>query len=193
MSRLPVHIVALLVMAGVPFSAAAQTRDRRLTVSAVARAERVAIDNGGGTFAVGGAAVRLRLFRHVSIEGDVTGATGEATDSYPVGLFQRDRVWTPGAGAGFGLAFHTPQAQRIGFGLMMGLAGRMIHEVDELSGAGAYASRSSRSRGGPFVALELPVRLTDRVVIAPELRILRTLADEDFSAAMVGVRAGWMF
>jgi opacity protein-like surface antigen len=183
--------VAALALSLMPVAAAAQSRDPRVTAMAIAGAERTAIDNGGGTFAIGGAGLRLRLFRHVSLEGELTGGTGEATDSYPAGSGTRDRVWTPGIGTAFGLAFHTATSQRVGVNLTMGLAGRTIHEVDAFPGESL--SRSTRSRGGPFIACSLPLRVTDRIVLAPEIRMLRTLADEDFSATTVGIRAGWMF
>lgn len=219
-------LLSAALLAALPASTLAQSpaRDPRITLTAVAGGENVSIDAGGGTFTIGGAAVRLRILRFLSFEAEVTTGTGEATDSYegvftsiaPPGstiaeierlgvVLRRDRVWTPGTGYAFGLAFHTPSSYRAGLSAAIGLAGREITEVDTKTlirlpeewpatlSVGDGTSTSSRARGGPFVTVAVPVNVTSRLLVVPEIRILRTLADEDFTSTSYRIQAGWRF
>lgn len=120
-------------------------------------------------------------------------------------VLRRDRTWTPGTGFGFGVAFDTPSTYRTGLSATIGLAGREIKEVDthtllrlpeewpEGKSTGAGTVTSSRSQGGPFLTLAVPVNVTTQFVVVPEVRWLRTLADEDFTATSYRIQAGWRF
>jgi hypothetical protein len=140
-------VASLSILSSLP--AAAQTRDPRLTVSAIAGREHVEVDGGDGTFSIAGAAVRLRLTRFISVQGDLTAGSGEAADSYE-GVFttlgkqgdsieelerlgvvlRRNRVWTPGTGLAVGVAVHTPSTQRVGLSASVGVSGRELALVD---------------------------------------------------------------
>lgn len=129
--------------------AAAQTRDPRLTVSAIAGREHVDVAGAKGTLSIAGAAVRLRVARFISVQGDITAGSGEAVRSYE-GVFEtlgtqgdsieelerlgvvlrRDMVWTGGTGLGFGVAFHTPSTQRVGASATLGVSQRGLTLVD---------------------------------------------------------------
>lgn len=219
-------LLAATLLAALPASTLAQApaRDPRITLTAVAGRESVSIDGGSGGFTIGGAAVRVRILRVLSLDAEVTAGSGEVTDSYegvftsiaPPGstiaeierlgvVLRRDRVWTPGTGYAFGLALHTPSAARVGLSATIGLAGRDINEVDTKTlirlpegwpdgrSTGAGGMTYSRARGGPFVTVAAPINVTSRLVVVPEIRILRTLADETFTATSYRIHAGWRF
>lgn len=219
-------LLAATLLAALPAATQAQApaRDSRITLTAVAGRENVSIDNGGGGFNIAGATMRLRILRVLSLDAEVTTGSGEATDSYE-GVFtsiaapgasleeierlgvvlRRDRLWTPGTGYAFGLAFHTPPAYRAGLSATVGLAGRDIKEIDthtlirlpegwpDGKSIGAGSITTSRARGGPFVTVAVPVHVTSRLVVVPEIRMLRTLADEDFTSTSYRIQAGWRF
>ncbi len=223
--HLLITIQAAAILLAAFFShAAAQTSQPRVTLSAIAGQEQVAIDGGQGSFAVGGASIRLRVLSFMSLHGEVTTATGEVVDSYQ-GVFtsiagpgasreeierlgvvlRRDRVWTPGTGLGFGVVFHTPAAHRAGVSVSLGLAGREI-ALDDLKtlislpegwpqsrSTGAGGERYPSSRGGPFLSLAVPINVTNRLVVSPEIRWLGTVGDEDYTVTTLSVQAGWRF
>jgi len=218
------HAIAAAALVALAQPAAAQTRDPRVTVSAIGGREHVEVDGGSGTFSIAGAAVRLRLTRFVSVQGDLTTGSGEAVDSYE-GVFttlgkagdpieelerlgvvlRRDRVWTPGTGLAFGVAFHTPSTQRIGLSASVGWSGRELALVDtktlirlppgwpESMSTGAGQVRYSRQRGGPAASLAMPVNVTRRLFVIPEVRWVGTIGDEDFTASSLTIGAGWKF
>src|SRR5688500_9558146 len=140
-------IAALIALA--PAVASAQAREPRITLSALATREHVAIDNGEGTRGGTRAAARRRIARHISVHGELTAGSGEVCDSYegvftsiaPHGsplseierlgvVMRRDRTWKAGVGSGFGVAFHTPASQRVGMSLSLGLGGRSLNLTD---------------------------------------------------------------
>ena len=194
-----------------PAVLSAQTRTPRVTVSVLTTREHVAIDHGDGTITGIGAGGAVRLTRFISVFGEITAGTGEVSDSYEADfvangpILRRDRVWKAGVGTGFGVAFHTPVDQRAGVSLSIGLSGRSFDLTDTFtvvslpqgwpvaSSTGAGTMASSGQQGGLTVALGVPINVTRRVVIEPEIRGLRTLADEDFSEVSFGVKAGWRF
>ena len=219
-------VLTAALLTALPASALAQssTWNPRISVTAVAGRENVSIDAGGGSFTIGGAAARLRILRVLSLDAEVTTGTGEGTDSYE-GVFttlgkpgdsiaelerlgvvlRRDRLWTPGTGYAFGLAFHTPSTHRAGVSATIGMAGREINETDTHTlirlpegwpagkSTGAGSITHSRARGGPFLTLAVPVHVTSRLLVMPEVRWLGTIADEDFTTTSYRIQAGWKF
>lgn len=143
------HAVTAATLVVLAQPAAAQTREPRVTVSAVAQQEVVDVDGGSGAFTAAGAGLSVRLVRFISVFGELTGAGGELNDAYegifvsiaPPGasreeierlgvVLQRARTWRPGLGGAFGVAFHSPRSQPLGVELQVGLAGRSLELTD---------------------------------------------------------------
>lgn len=118
---------------------------------------------------------------------------------------QRFRNWTAGLGGAVLASFHTPPSQQVGVILSVGAGFRELELTDELRvtrlpegwdpsrSTGEGTTVNSRQRGGPIVALAIPVRLGPRFSIAPEGRLQFTIADEDYTVGTIGMRARWSF
>jgi hypothetical protein len=118
---------------------------------------------------------------------------------------RRDRMWKSGVGGGLGVAFHTPLDRRVAGRLSMGVGMRRLEHHDtftviripaewpESRSTGAGTTVSSRDRGGPWAGLGMPIRITQHLIIEPEVKVLITPADENYSVMSFGIRTGWAF
>jgi hypothetical protein len=118
---------------------------------------------------------------------------------------RRDRMWKAGTGGGIGISLHTPLEHRVAGRLSLGLAMRRLELADSLTlislppgwpesrSTGAGATTHFLGRGGPSVALGLPVRLTRALHIEPEVRLTSTVGDDNYAAMSFGMKTGWAF
>lgn len=120
-------------------------------------------------------------------------------------VLRRDRTWRAGGGGAFMITAHTPVSQKLGAAFSVGLAGRTLEHIDRRTlvrlpegwdpskSTGEGEERYSRGRGGLMASVAVPVRMTSRLTVAPELRFAATIADENYSVVTIGMRAGWSF
>lgn len=194
MSAIRHALIAAIIIAASGISAGAQTREPRVTVSGLIQQEVVAIDEGEGSFTAIGGGVDLRLARYLSVHGELTAGSGEANDSSEVLVngapVSRLRTWTPGIGGAAFVALHTPASQQVG---VIASAGVAFREIDLADMRTDMVVLTSSWRSGLVLGVAVPVRLTDRFAIAPDLRWQQGLGDERYRVGTIGMRASWTF
>lgn len=187
-------LIAATLIAATGTSAGAQTREPRVTVSGLIQQEVVAIDEGEGAFTAIGGGVDVRLARYFSVHGELTAGSGEVNDSSEVIIngspVSRLRTWTPGLGGAALVSFHTPASQQVG---VIASAGVAFRDIDLTDMTTDMVVLSSSWRSGLVLGVAVPVRLTERFAIAPDLRWQQGLGDERYRVATIGMRASWRF
>ena len=120
-------------------------------------------------------------------------------------VMRRDRMWKAGPGTQIGISLHTPLEHRVAGRLTVGLGMRRLEHFDTLTvlslppgwpdtrSTGAGTTTYSRDRGGPVAAFSLPIRITRSLRIEPEVRLLATLADENYTVQSFAIKTGWGF
>lgn len=98
---------------------------------------------------------------------------------------RRDRHYVPGWGGGAALVWRGALSPRVDMGLKLGVAGRRYvetsaytiltipPELDEAQVRAAFIDeRHSTSRGGVWFGLDAPIRVTARLRVIPEARVI---------------------
>lgn len=162
-----------------------------------------------------GASGAVRLLESLWVEGEITRAFGVMERSYS-GTFvsfdglaptaRRDLRYAPGWGGGGAVMWRGALSPRVDMGFKVGLAGRRYVEsstytllslpegLDEARVKAALVDeRRTRSRGGVWFGVDLPIRVTSRVRVIPDGRFV--LGPRQVGNAhrewSVGVRAMW--
>ena len=120
-------------------------------------------------------------------------------------VMQRDRMWTAKTGLALGISLHSPLEHRVAGRLTLGLGMRRLEHFDSLTvvslpegwpesrSTGAGTQIYSRDRGGPSIAIGMPIRITRSLRIEPELRLMSTVGDENYVVRSFGIKTGWGF
>ncbi|MGE3274541.1 MAG: hypothetical protein AB7O67_05480 [Vicinamibacterales bacterium] len=168
----------------------------RFSVGPVVRVDRVTVEGRTAAAPVAGLVFASRLRGPVGVEVELTEAGGfvERTGvtlyyayrdgtAIPVPVRATTR-WTPGLGGAAALTFRTPPGWRVGIAGRIGAGARRYtasrsFEAIELP-AGVDATRfgsgqeiyDAHMRGGLFAGVEVPIRVTERLYLAPDFRVL---------------------
>ena len=120
-------------------------------------------------------------------------------------VMRRDRMWKAKTGVGLGVSLHTPLEHRVAGRLTLGLGMRTLELFDTLTvislpegwpesrSTGAGTQVLSRDRGGPSIAVGMPIRITRSLRIEPELRLMSTVGDDNYAVRAFGFKTGWGF
>lgn len=187
-------VSAVMLMLMCAFEARAQ--QPRVEVGPLVRMDRVRVEGDVvAPMTAAGVGVSVRLMQSVSLETEVTRAHGPMEHNYSGtfigfdGVFptaRRDLRYEPGWGVGGALAWHGALSPRVDLGVKLGLAGRKYVEISTYTiltippvldpdrvRAAFIDERNSTSRGGVWLGVDLPVRLTPRLRVIPEARYVQ--------------------
>lgn len=167
----------------------------RFEVAPLVRMDRVRVEGGlVGSMPTMGVGISVRVLKSLSVEAEVTRAYGPVERNYS-GTFigfdgafptaRRDLRYEPGWGIGGALAWRGALSPRVDLGFKLGLAGRKYVETSTYTiltippgldpdrvRAAFIDERSTTGRGGIWLGVDLPVRLTPRRRVVPEARYI---------------------
>ncbi len=220
------HVLAVAVvwLAGIA-SASAQVSER-LDVSAIVRTDRVSFEgHQNARLPVAGVGVSYRVWRDMRIEGEVTMASGESRRSYEGDFFsygttredydrlaviaRRTTVNKAGLGFAATVAVETRHPGRVNLALRAGISGRQYNYTDDMTvlrvpegftieqaDATMPDGGGRRARGGLLFGASVPVRIFDRLHIAPEARWVwggPARVGNNYDEGAIGARVVWKF
>ena len=181
-------VVASLALSGTSYAQGVP----RLELGLLVRVDNVRVEGDlVSPVRVAGLAVSQRLLKSMSIEAEITWATGTLRRHY-TGEFvssapsaRRDLSYMPGWGGAAALVWRGAVSPRVDVGFKAGLSGRSYVEtstftilttpsaVDPVWLAHVLVdTRGRRSRGGLLLAVDAPVRVSSRVRVIPEVRLV---------------------
>lgn len=187
-----VYAVMLMLMLVCAGEARAQ-QPPRVEVGPLVRVDHVRVEGDlAGPMTTAGVGMSVRVTKSVSLETEVTRASGplERSDTGTFvgfdGVFptaRRDLRYEPGWGAGGAVAWRGALSPRVHLGVKLGLAGRRFVEASTYTiltmppgldpdrvRAAFIDEQNSTSRGGIWLGVDAPVRITPRLRLIPEAR-----------------------